>query len=152
MKINICSTKERNVEGFLCVDIMGNADIVADLSKPWPFEDNSIDQIRAFDAIEHLPNKIHTMNEAYRCLKHDGVFEIMVPSTEAMGAFQDPTHVSFWNRNSFWYYCNNLNHQCHRLAMSHYGVKCVFFAEQVKNMLWEDDNMSVYAVLRAIKQ
>ena len=26
------------------------------------------------------------------------------PSTVDCGAFQDPTHVSFWNSNSFWYY------------------------------------------------
>ena len=26
------------------------------------------------------------------------------PSTDDRGAFQDPTHVSFWNSNSFWYY------------------------------------------------
>ena len=29
---------------------------------------------------------------------------IEVPSTDGRGAFQDPTHVSFWNSNSFWYY------------------------------------------------
>lgn len=25
-------------------------------------------------------------------------------STDGRGALQDPTHVSFWNPNSFWYY------------------------------------------------
>ena len=29
---------------------------------------------------------------------------IEVPSTDGRGAFQDPTHVSYWNQNSFWYY------------------------------------------------
>ena len=29
---------------------------------------------------------------------------IEVPSTDGRGAFQDPTHVSFWNENSFTYY------------------------------------------------
>lgn len=29
---------------------------------------------------------------------------IEVPSTDGRGAWQDPTHVSFWNENSFWYY------------------------------------------------
>ncbi len=33
-----------------------------------------------------------------------GFFLIRVPSTDGRGAFQDPTHVSFWNQNSFWYY------------------------------------------------
>jgi hypothetical protein len=26
------------------------------------------------------------------------------PSSDGRGAYQDPTHVSFWNPNSFWYY------------------------------------------------
>ena len=25
-------------------------------------------------------------------------------STDGRGAFQDPTHIAFWNENSFWYY------------------------------------------------
>jgi hypothetical protein len=28
----------------------------------------------------------------------------LTPSTDGRGAFQDPTHVSFLNENSFWYY------------------------------------------------
>jgi hypothetical protein len=44
------------------------------------------------------------MNELYRVLADHGVAEIIVPSTDGPGAFQDPTHRSFWNRNSFRYY------------------------------------------------
>ena len=28
----------------------------------------------------------------------------LTPSTDGRGAFQDPTHVSFYNENSFWYF------------------------------------------------
>ena len=28
----------------------------------------------------------------------------MTPSTDGRGAFQDPTHVAFYNQNSFWYF------------------------------------------------
>lgn len=66
--------------------------------------DNSVGVIRAYDAIEHLKNPIHTMNEAFRVLAPGGFLLISVPSTDGRGAFQDPTHVSFWNENSFWYY------------------------------------------------
>ncbi len=77
-------------------------------SKPIPhpksINDDSVGVIRAFDAIEHLRSPIHTMNEAYRVLAPGGFLLIQVPSTDGRGAFQDPTHVSFWNENSFWYY------------------------------------------------
>ena len=44
------------------------------------------------------------MKEAYRCLAPNGWFLTQTPSTDGRGAFQDPTHISFWNSNSFWYY------------------------------------------------
>jgi hypothetical protein len=75
-----------------------------DLNHRWPLDDHSVGVLRAYDAIEHLTSPIHTMNEAYRVLAPGGFFFIRVPSTDGRGAFQDPTHVSFWNENSFWYY------------------------------------------------
>lgn len=89
--------------GFKSVDLK-DADIIANLDEKWPFEDNSVGVIVANDIIEHLKSPIHTMKEAYRVLKHGGMFLIDVPSTDGRGAYQDPTHVSFWNINSFWYY------------------------------------------------
>lgn len=77
----------------------------ADLRKRWPFEDSSLEAIRAHDIIEHLPNRVHTMNEAFRVLAPGGAFDIFVPTTDGRGAWQDPTHVSFWNANSFLYFC-----------------------------------------------
>lgn len=94
-------------DDFFGVDICPGpgVDIVADLSKKFPFEDNSVDEVRAHDVIEHLPDKIHTMNEIWRICKSSAKVDIRVPSTDGRGAFQDPTHVSFWNINSFLYYC-----------------------------------------------
>jgi len=33
------------------------------------------------------------------------------PSTDGRGAFQDPTHCSWWNENSFWYYTRQQQRQ-----------------------------------------
>lgn len=97
------------------VDDYGKAEITkVDLEKtPWPFEDNTFDVVRAYDLIEHLQCPITTMNEIWRVLKPGGLADILVPSTDGRGAFQDPTHIhnpltgtrgSFWNQNSFMYY------------------------------------------------
>lgn len=101
-KLDLCGAISKP-DGYESVDIH-NADIVCNLDEPWPFEDGSIGLIRAHDAIEHLRNPIHTMKEAYRCLAPNGWFLTQTPSTDGRGAFQDPTHVSFFNSNSFWYY------------------------------------------------
>jgi glycosyltransferase involved in cell wall biosynthesis/predicted SAM-dependent methyltransferase len=78
--------------------------VVADLNDKWPFEDASVLAFRAHDFVEHLANKQHVMEEIHRCLVPGGWALINVPSTDGRGAFQDPTHVSYWNENSFWYY------------------------------------------------
>lgn len=92
-------------EGFIGVDTH-DADICCDLSQNWPFQDSEVGVIRASDFVEHLADPIKFMNEAYRVLVPGGFLLISVPSTDGRGAFQDPTHKSFWNSNSFWYYTN----------------------------------------------
>jgi len=96
---------DRRVDGYLSVDICPPADIVTDLSQGWPWERGSIDTVKAFDIFEHLPDKRHTMNELWRVLRHGGRAEIEVPSAaRGAGAFQDPTHCSYWTANDFEYY------------------------------------------------
>lgn len=90
---------------FTTVDLM-DADILANLNDKWPFKDNSVGIIKASHIFEHLQDPIHAMNEAYRVLAPGGWLFIEVPSTDGRGAFQDPSHISFWNENSIWYYTN----------------------------------------------
>lgn len=76
----------------------------ADLEKRWPWGDGHVGAFRAHDLLEHLPDRLHTMKEIHRCLWAGGWLLSSTPSTDGRGAFQDPTHVSYWNENSFWYY------------------------------------------------
>lgn len=91
-------------EPWLRVDNDEGAEVVCDLREKWPFEDSSVGAFRAFDLLEHLPDKLHTMSEIYRCLRPGGWLLSMTPSALGPGAFQDPTHVSYWVTNSFRYY------------------------------------------------
>ena len=106
LKIDLCSC-DNVPEGYTGVDKrkLNDSDILFDLDEPnWPFDDGSVGIFRGNDAVEHLKNPINTMSEIYRCLADFGWAMIEVPSTDGRGAFQDPTHVSFWNSNNFWYY------------------------------------------------
>jgi SAM-dependent methyltransferase len=89
--------------GYEVVDIY-EGDVKCDLNERWPFDDDSVGVVRAYDIFEHLRDPIHTMKELYRVLSPGGYALIQVPSTDGRGAFQDPTHVSYWNENSFLYY------------------------------------------------
>ena len=121
---------------------------VVDLREAWPWPESSVEAIRAFDVIEHLPDKIHTMNELWRVLHPGGKVEIAVPTTEGPGAFQDPTHVSFWNRRSFLYYEAG-NPYRERFA-HHYGIVARFrvVRERIDSSV---DGPRLTIVLQAVK-
>lgn len=108
-KLNLGCGKKK-VEGYINIDIleMVKPDIVLDVERYGlkQFDDNSINEVRAFDFLEHIRigKTVFVIEEIYRVLKPDGKFEHLTPSTDGRGAFQCPLHVSFWNINSwlFW--------------------------------------------------
>lgn len=92
--------------GYLGVDQHPgpSVDIVATLPAPLDLPDSSVGVIRAVDFLEHVVDKVGVINEIYRLLAPGGLLLAQTPSTDGRGAFQDPTHVAFYNENSFWYY------------------------------------------------
>lgn len=103
MKLDLCGG-HNPPKGYISIDLE-KSDIVHNLDvAPWPIPDNSVGIVRASDALEHLKDKIQTMKEIHRILAPGGMLLSHTPSTDGRGAFQDPTHVAFWNSNSFWYY------------------------------------------------
>ena len=89
--------------GYESIDLE-DGDITADLNERIPLEDNSCGVVRASHILEHLHDKTKIMGEIHRILCDGGWAMIEVPSTDGRGAWQDPTHISFWNQNSFLYY------------------------------------------------
>lgn len=118
-------------EGYTGIDL-GGADIIADLRDGIPLPDNSVGVVRACDFLEHLPDKERTMNEIYRVLAPGGWLLSITPSTDGRGAFQDPTHVSYWNENSFWYYTNK------NYAAYAPRIKCRFQARRLNTFFPSD--------------
>jgi len=90
-------------EGYTTID-RHDGDITADLGKTWPLANNSVGVLRASHVLEHLKKPLFSLAPIHRVLADGGWAFIDVPSTDGRGAWQDPTHVSFWNQNSFWYY------------------------------------------------
>jgi SAM-dependent methyltransferase len=68
--------------------------------------DSSVGVIRAYDFVEHIEtrDKVRLLNEFHRVLAPGGMLLTATPSTDGRGAWQDPTHVSGWNENSWWYF------------------------------------------------
>jgi len=152
MKLNLGAC-DRAFPGFLSVDIVPPADVVTDLSKPWPWADSSVEEVRAHDIFEHLPSRIHTMNELHRVLEPGCRATIEVPSaTKGAGFAQDPTHVTPWCMNSFQYFeADSFAHN--RLAKS-YGITAAFRIVSLSERAYQDVHEEVWkitAMLEAVK-
>lgn len=93
------------VYGYTSVD-KKDAQVETDLDLHWPFADNTVGVVLANDILEHLRDKLHAIQEIYRVLAPGGFLLSRTPSTDGRGAFQDPTHISYYNENSFLYYTN----------------------------------------------
>jgi len=70
--------------------------------------DGTVGLIIADDALQLYKEPIKAVERMWRLLAHGGMILSSTPSTDGRGAFQDPTHVSYWNANSFWYYTKKI--------------------------------------------
>jgi len=61
------------------LDIISDADIVADLEDPLPIENERYKTILLFNALEHIYNYDQLLNKGYRILKPEGRLYIWIP-------------------------------------------------------------------------
>ena len=149
MKINLgCGIKKK--VGFINIDINPkyDPDLLCD-GLCLPYDDSSVDCVRAFDFLEHVANdkRMDIIEEIHRVLKPGGKFEHHTPSTDGRGAFQDPTHLSFWNINSWLYYCDELGGIMRKI----YETKASFKVEHLQDYDSGNGVIHTHGVMYAIK-
>ena len=89
MKLNLGSHDKIVRGGWTNVDALDleNVDIIHDLtSYPYPFEDNSIEEIVMIEVLEHISwrETTNVLKECYRILKQGGKMHIQVPAIDEM--------------------------------------------------------------------
>ena len=148
MKLNLGCCDDI-LPGYVNVDIVPPCDQQVDLAGQWPWPDSSVDEIKAHDIFEHLPDVIHTLNETHRVLRPGGKVEIVVPTTDGRGAWQDPTHCSFFNRNTFYYFEVGNPHLTRFAPMN--GVHSAFKILSSAERTYPDHVVKLRIVLEAVK-
>lgn len=104
-------------EGFVGFDRIAFNEKVqcVDLRDPWPWDDESVNEIHSSHFVEHLTaiERCHFFNELFRVLKPnvknngqnvEGFATIIVPHWSSCRAYGDPTHQWPPMGDFFWYY------------------------------------------------
>lgn len=95
LKIDIGCGKNKR-EGFLGVDqfAMQGVDVVMDVRQPWPWEDNTVDEVHCSHFLEHLTGneRVFFMNELYRVMKPGAKATVITPHWASNRAYGDFTH------------------------------------------------------------
>lgn len=79
-------------------------DVLADLSRPLPFENCSFDVVHADQVFEHIDNLIGLMYEIFRVLRPGGTLVSHVPYFRSSWAHLDPSHVRSFTINTLDYF------------------------------------------------
>ncbi len=138
--------------GYINIDAVAfpGVDHVMYLGKDkFPYEDDSVDEIRAENIMEHLGWNdtedyfMKTMDECWRVLKPTGILHIVVPEFPADTAIMHPEHRRFFVKNSFGFF------QVPADGVDPHGYLKGFWHVQIHHEL--GDNMLIYADLHPNK-
>lgn len=118
-KLNIGCGKDIK-KGYVNLDKvrLTGVDIIQDLDKyPYPFPDNTFDEVYSRDCIEHLKDLFKSMKEIKRICKHNAKVILIVPYWHSSSAFY-PNHNYFFNIDSLKFFTEK-----DRTYDNHYGFK-----------------------------
>jgi len=115
---------------FIGIDLLSSfkPDIVRDILRGLPFNDNEFDWIEIHHVLEHISGQLacepmdnfkFVMNELYRVLKPSGIVDIEVPYWRDDIAIESSGHIRFFAENSFINFYQNIAHK--ELGMSQFS-------------------------------
>jgi SAM-dependent methyltransferase len=135
-------------------------DVIHDLNvTPWPFEDDTFEEVHAYEVLEHLGQQgdfrafFATFAEVWRILKPGGYLAATCPSYRGMWAWGDPSHTRVITSGSLVFLDQEQYHlQVGKTAMSDFRF-CWRgdFRPVYVNMAGENDGTGFAFILEAIK-
>jgi len=152
MKLNLgCGGDKR--EGYVNVDIRKevNPDRIMDLEKtPYPFDNESVDEILAKDVIEHFSfrNVERVVKEWHRILKKGGKLVIQTPDLDAILKAIKDGKIKGWWQISYWLYGGqDYPENTHRLIFTKKEIRKLLEENgfEVKGIVQGGTNMIVEA-------
>lgn len=102
-----CGTRKK--DGYFGIDFSEyeGVDLVQDLRfTPLPFKNEQLERVYASHFVEHLTfeENMYLFNEVYRCLKPQGIFELIFPHAMSYAQVTDLSHKSAWVEDTLGYF------------------------------------------------
>jgi len=94
----------------LDVNLASSVNVLGDMHE-LPFCSDTFDEILLDNVIEHSPHTTEILSEVHRTLRPGGIVYIFVPYYNAVGAYMDPTHRSFFSEGTFEYYSTSSRYE-----------------------------------------
>ncbi len=91
-------------EGYINVDSIEavKPDVLWNLNEfPYPFDDNTFEEVLAYSILEHLDDVVKVMEELHRIMKPNAILDITVPYWDGFGFASDPTHKTMFTEHTF---------------------------------------------------
>tara|TARA_B100000767_G_C19658345_1_gene489871 strand:- start:425 stop:985 length:561 start_codon:yes stop_codon:yes gene_type:complete len=113
MKLNLGAGNDIK-DGFINHDIsqLPGIDVAFDINTyPWPWDDNTFDEVVAHDLLEHLNDFMRAMEEIHRILIPNGMVKLSVPYWNSCARYIDPTHKIGFHEDTFKFF-DPSSHYC----------------------------------------
>jgi len=131
-------------------------DVVHDLEElPLPFEDESFDEILAFEVLEHIGKLgdykffFNQWTDFYRLLKPNGIFVGSCPLWNNIWCFGDPSHSRVIQKENFHFLCQpNYTNEVGRTAMSDFRY---IYKSDFNLTYYKENGTTFQFILQAIK-
>ena len=136
LKLNIGCGKVK-FEGWINIDIEPGADIVLDVRKGLPFEENSVDFVYNEHFLEHLTfeDSSKFLREIYKCLKKGGVVRIATPDLDyVLQKYSEDWKDQDWLHTSNYDYIKTKGNMIN-VSFREWGHKYLFNEEDLRNHL-----------------
>ncbi len=100
---------KNKIDGCIGFDILPleGVDVVGDILKPLPFENDEFDVVYLNNVLEHIDDIAPVLKEIHRITKSTGKILIMVPYYNSPLAYMDPTHKRSFNYKTLDYFTGN---------------------------------------------
>jgi len=121
-------------EGWINIDIDKgcNPDVVRNIDKGLPFDDNSVDEVYFSHVVEHVEDIFYTMYEIWRVCKPDAVVEIIAPNHAHLFSIY-PNHHRFIRPNYFemWFPTELINNAAMNYPQETFGAEFLSMNESI---------------------